>query len=71
VNMAMNFRVPQNVMKFLSNYTTGGFSRRAQLHVVRQLYVSPTNIFRAISQVSNSFRMADLTVSICIMSLIH
>jgi hypothetical protein len=34
VNMVMNLRVPKNVGKFLSNCTTGGFSRRAQLHEV-------------------------------------
>jgi hypothetical protein len=32
VNTVMNFRVPQNAEKFLSSCTTGGFSRRAQLH---------------------------------------
>jgi hypothetical protein len=32
VNTLMNLRVPQNVGKFLSNYTTGSFLRRAQLH---------------------------------------
>jgi hypothetical protein len=31
VNMVMNLQVPQNAGKFLSNCTTGGFSRRAQL----------------------------------------
>jgi hypothetical protein len=30
----MNLRVPQNVGKFLSSCTTGGFLRRAQLHEV-------------------------------------
>jgi hypothetical protein len=34
VNMAMNFRVPLNVWKFLSNYATGGFLRRDHLHGV-------------------------------------
>jgi hypothetical protein len=34
MNMVMNLRVQQNVGKFLSNCTTGGFSRRAQLHAV-------------------------------------
>jgi hypothetical protein len=34
VNTVMNFLVLQNVGKFLSSCTTGGFSRRAQLHVV-------------------------------------
>jgi hypothetical protein len=34
VNTVTNFRVPQNVGKFLSSCTTGGFSRRAQLHGV-------------------------------------
>jgi hypothetical protein len=32
VNMIMNLRVPENVRKFLSNCTTGGFSRRAHLY---------------------------------------
>jgi hypothetical protein len=34
VNTVMNFRVPQNVVKFLTNYISCGFSRRAQLHEV-------------------------------------
>jgi hypothetical protein len=34
VNTAMNLRVPQNVGKFFSSCTTGGFSRRGHLHVV-------------------------------------
>jgi hypothetical protein len=34
VNTVMNLRVPQNVGKCLSSCTTGGFSRRAQVHVV-------------------------------------
>jgi hypothetical protein len=34
LNTVMNFRVPQNVGKFLSGCTSGGFSRRAQLHGV-------------------------------------
>jgi hypothetical protein len=34
VNMVMNFRVPQNVGKFLSSCVTVGFSRRDQLHEV-------------------------------------
>jgi hypothetical protein len=37
VNTVMNLRVPQNVGKFLSSFTTGGFSRRAQLHEVSKL----------------------------------
>jgi hypothetical protein len=32
VNKVMNLRVPQNTTKFLSSCTTGGYSRRAQLH---------------------------------------
>jgi hypothetical protein len=32
----MNLGVPKIVGKFLSSYTTGGFSRRAQLHEVRK-----------------------------------
>jgi hypothetical protein len=34
VNTVMNLRVPENSGKFLSSYTIGGFSRRAQLHEV-------------------------------------
>jgi hypothetical protein len=34
VNTVMNLRVLQNVGKFLSTCTTGGFSRRSQLHEV-------------------------------------
>jgi hypothetical protein len=34
VNKVMNLRVPYNAGKFLSSCTTGGFSRRAQLHEV-------------------------------------
>jgi hypothetical protein len=34
MNTAMNFPVPKNAGKFLSCCTTGGFSRRAQLHGV-------------------------------------
>jgi hypothetical protein len=34
VNAVMNLRVPQNIGKFLSSCTTGGFSRKAQLHEV-------------------------------------
>jgi hypothetical protein len=34
VNKAMNLRVKQKAGKFLNSYTTGGFSRRAQLHEV-------------------------------------
>jgi hypothetical protein len=34
VNTVTNLRVPYNVGKFLSSCTTGGFSRRAQLHEV-------------------------------------
>jgi hypothetical protein len=33
-NTVMTLRVPYNIGKFLSSCTTGGFSRRAQLHVV-------------------------------------
>jgi hypothetical protein len=32
VNTVINLRVPQNARKFLSGCTSGGFSRRAQLH---------------------------------------
>jgi hypothetical protein len=34
VNTVMNLPVPENSGKFLSTCTTGGFSRRAQLHEV-------------------------------------
>jgi hypothetical protein len=34
VNMVMNLRVPENVVKFLNSWATGGFSRRIQLHGV-------------------------------------
>jgi hypothetical protein len=32
VNTVMNLRVPLNFGKLLSSCTTGGYSRRAQLH---------------------------------------
>jgi hypothetical protein len=32
LNTVMNPRVPQNIRKFLSSCTTGGFSRGAQLY---------------------------------------
>jgi hypothetical protein len=32
LNILLNFRVPKNAGNFLSSCTTGGFSRRAQLH---------------------------------------
>jgi hypothetical protein len=34
VDTVMNLRVPKNAGKFLSSCTTGGFSRKAQLHEV-------------------------------------
>jgi hypothetical protein len=34
----MNLRVPENVRNFLSTYTIGGFSRRAQLHEVSYVF---------------------------------
>jgi hypothetical protein len=34
VNTVMILRVPQNIWKFLNSCTSGGFSRRAQLHKV-------------------------------------
>jgi hypothetical protein len=40
VNAVMNLRAPQNVGKFLSSCITGGFSRRAQLHVVSLVSVT-------------------------------
>jgi hypothetical protein len=36
VNTVKNLWVPSNVGKFLSSYTTGGFSRRVQIHEVSQ-----------------------------------
>jgi hypothetical protein len=35
VNTVMNLRVPQNFWRLLTSCTTGGISRRAQLHEVR------------------------------------
>jgi hypothetical protein len=34
LNTVMNLLIPQNVGMFFTSYTIGGFSRRAQLHVV-------------------------------------
>jgi hypothetical protein len=34
VNTVMNFRIPWNIRKFMSNWATGGLSREAQLHGV-------------------------------------
>jgi hypothetical protein len=34
VNTVISFRVSNNAAKFLNSCTTGGFSRRAQLHEV-------------------------------------
>jgi hypothetical protein len=34
MNMVMNLQVPKNAGKFLSSYTIGSFSKRAQLHEV-------------------------------------
>jgi hypothetical protein len=34
VSMITNLQVPQNAGKLLSDFTSGGLSRRAQLHVV-------------------------------------
>jgi hypothetical protein len=39
VNTVMNLRVPLIAGKFLSGCTTGGFSRRAQLHEVSYIYI--------------------------------
>jgi hypothetical protein len=49
VNMVMNLQVPQSVKKFLkkflSSFTScGGFSRRAQLHGVRFLFFSNSQL---------------------------
>jgi hypothetical protein len=37
VNTVMKLPVPLNVEKFYSSCTTDGLTRRAQLHVVRQM----------------------------------
>jgi hypothetical protein len=37
VNTVMNLLIPQNAGKFLSICTTGGLSRRAQIHAVTYL----------------------------------
>jgi hypothetical protein len=42
VNTILNLRVPQGVGKFLSSCTTGGFSRRAQLHKVSLVCWKPS-----------------------------
>jgi hypothetical protein len=39
MNTVMNLRVRYNVGKFLGRCTTGGFSRRAQLHEVCAAYL--------------------------------
>jgi hypothetical protein len=39
VTTVMNLRVPKNFGKFFSNCTTGGFSRRAQLHEVSYILI--------------------------------
>jgi hypothetical protein len=49
VNTVMNFRVPQNVGKFLSSCTTSGFSKRVQLHEIS--YV--TNVSLLVTQLVN------------------
>jgi hypothetical protein len=67
VNTVTNLRVPQNVGKFLSNCTTGGFSRRAQLHGVslmsgglaeRSLAVMSIERIRTISDFRDAFRFS-------------
>jgi hypothetical protein len=45
VNTVMNLRVPYNVEKFLSSCTTGGFSRRSQLHEVSLVSVFKQYLF--------------------------
>jgi hypothetical protein len=42
VNTVMNHRVPLNVLKFLTNCTTGGFTRRVQLHEVGNIFGTRT-----------------------------
>jgi hypothetical protein len=39
MNTAMNLRVPQIVGNFWNSCTTGGFSRRAQLHAVSYIRI--------------------------------
>jgi hypothetical protein len=39
VNTVMSLKVPQDVGKFLSNCTTGDFSRNAQLHGVSYIFM--------------------------------
>jgi hypothetical protein len=34
VNMVINLRVANNVVKFLNGFTIGGFTRKAQFHDV-------------------------------------
>jgi hypothetical protein len=41
VNTVMNLRFSYSVEKFLSSCTTGGLSRRAQLHGVSLVSLSP------------------------------
>jgi hypothetical protein len=61
VNMVMNFPVPKNDMKFFSSCTTGGFSKRAQLHGVRVVTkfldaIIPTKIPRPSSLTTASLK---------------
>jgi hypothetical protein len=52
VNTVMNLRIPKNAGKLLSSCTTGGFSRRTQLHegviVQRLVYSFPAFVHKYI-----------------------
>jgi hypothetical protein len=48
VNMVMNLWVAKNFGKLLSNCTTGGFSRRAQLHGVSLVSYLHRNVHKAV-----------------------
>jgi hypothetical protein len=43
VNTVMNLRVPEDAGKFLSSFTIGGFSRRAQFHEVSTYKVNTSS----------------------------
>jgi hypothetical protein len=55
VNMVMNLGVLQNIGNFLSSFTTGSFTIRAQLHevsLVSQLFLSSMTMSRLIGLLS-------------------
>jgi hypothetical protein len=57
VNMVLNLRVPYNSGKFLSGYTIGGSSRRAQLREPRvTLKLKRRSLATASSGLFNVFR---------------